>query len=624
MIETRSTYESPLVTQDLGDATPAGRRCGDLLLQFGKAEPGIPWRYDFASFQTAGAGQDWNLILQRVSETCKGYPLSAGSMNGWNVLLLGELRSTVPHGHERLSLLYDVVSGRTGAETLNGRFLLLGHDQSRRQWHWFTDRFGTFHAYYGSDGWRSAVGTFSPAVVASASRRQIDWLALQAFFAQGFFPADRTFFDDVRILQPASHYVFDEEGKIREQSRYWNWWHQPNRNRSYDETVDEFGGIFREVMQDVTRDGRVALPISGGLDSRSTAIIADNDQTITEGPDLWAYSYGYTHDSVETNIARQIASARRLPFQSFTIKPYLFQKLDLVLDSVEGFQDITQCRQASVLDEIAINADYVVAAHWGDVWMDTMGLAVGDRGANHNQSDLDEGAIVDFAVKKTRKTGSEWLLENVAEPHLKTRKGDETLADAARQEIAKLREIKCPDFRLKAFKTDNWSFRWTVASLRMFQPAAFARLPFYDTRLTDFFCTIPSEFVRGRQLQIDYLKRMAPDLAKITWQTYDANLFNYHHHNSWLLPKRAVKKARRLISRKKVVERNWEVQFSNSDGRAGLNELLLRTGLRLHSFVSPAKVGTLLQEFYADPYARKRGYTVSMLLTLSTWMERYG
>ena len=56
-----------------------------------------------------------------------------------------------------------------------------------------------------------------------------------------------------------------------------------------------------------------------------------------------------------------------------------------------------------------------------------------------------------------------------------------------------LQSIEDADFQVKAFKTDNWSFRWTLSSLRMFQAAAFPRLPFYDHRLADFFCTVPSE-----------------------------------------------------------------------------------------------------------------------------------
>ena len=61
----------------------------------------------------------------------------------------------------------------------------------------------------------------------------------------------------------------------------------------------------------------------------------------------------------------------------------------------------------------------------------------------------------------------------------------------------------------------------------MYQAGAFPRLPFYDTRLADFFATVPTAFVKGRRLQIDYLKRFAPDLARIKWQAYDTNLYRY-------------------------------------------------------------------------------------------------
>ena len=47
------------------------------------------------------------------------------------------------------------------------------------------------------------------------------------------------------------------------------------------------------------------------------------------------------------------------------------------------------------------------------------------------------------------------------------------LLEMVRQEMAPLSHIADPDFRIKAFKTDQWSFRWTTASLRMFQAAAY-------------------------------------------------------------------------------------------------------------------------------------------------------
>ena len=132
---------------------------------------------------------------------------------------------------------------------------------------------------------------------------------------------------------------------------------------------------------------------------------------------------------------------------------------------------------------------------------------------------------------------------------------------------------------------------------------------------------MPSAFVAGRRLQIDYLKRFAPDLARVTWQPYDANLYNYQHFDSWLLPKRAVGKAWRLLAGEKTIERNWEVQFGGESGKAGLEQWLLRPGLRIHDFVSRKKLATLLEAFRKEPLKEGRGYTVSMLLTFSAWLE---
>ena len=187
-----------------------------------------------------------------------------------------------------------------------------------------------------------------------------------------------------------------------------------------------------------------------------------------------------------------------------------------------------------------------------------------------------------------------------------------------------LQHLADDDFRVKAFKTDHWSFRWTMSSIRMFQAAAFPRLPFYDTRLTDFFATVPSEFVAGRRLQIDYLKRFAPDLARITWQARDTDLFSVGRSPIWDLPKRAWRKAARAVSGRPVRQRNWEVQFGGPAGRAHLEHWLIRPGLPLHEFVSVAQVEALIHDFYQRWPDPALGYTVSMLLTFSAWLEGQG
>jgi hypothetical protein len=259
------------------------------------------------------------------------------------------------------------------------------------------------------------------------------------------------------------------------------------------------------------------------------------------------------------------------------------------------------------------HADLVLAGHWGDVWLDDMGLL--------HQDGPDLLAVVRH---KLEKKGRGWLLS-----HFGLLSQVERLEQQVAAELENYAHLADLDFRVKAFKTDQWSWRWTTASLRMFQAAVVPRLPFYDNRLVDFFGTVPTEFVAGRRLQIDYLKRFAPDLARIAWQPYQANLYRYRHFNTWLLPARAWRKARRILSgregiaRNFPITRNWEVQFFQENGRQQLYNALLAPAGRLHEFIPAPAVRELLDSFYQQPNGQI-GYTVSMLFTFAAWLERYG
>ena len=124
-------------------------------------------------------------------------------------------------------------------------------------------------------------------------------------------------------------------------------------------------------------------------------------------------------------------------------------------------------------------------------------------------------------------------------------------------------------------------------------------------------------------MQIDYLKRHAPDLARITWQARGASLYWATRPEVLLLPKRVLHKVFRLATGRHVIERNWEVQLLSDPGRAGLERWLLAPGLKLHDLVSRPEVGELLADFFKAPFEAGRGHTVSALLTFSAWLETY-
>jgi asparagine synthase (glutamine-hydrolysing) len=578
---------------------------GDLLLVFRPGSAIFRGRNSSSPTELLAQQNEWTLYSFPQNSKWKGYPLLNFSFENWQVWVVGEIYGA--NNPDQTSKRVKEAIQKENLTSLNGHYLLFAWNSQKREWNIWTNRLSTIHAFHTETKNGAAIGTCFGTVARTAANYDFDESGLLGFFAFGFFPQNRTYYKNVRILRPATHEIFNSSGTLISSQRYWNWSFQPDQQRSYDDTVAEFGNLLRDIMNDLCRSGRIALPISGGLDSRSAVAAAP-------AADIWSFSYGYSADSTETKIARQIAAARNIRFDAFTINSYLMDLLPYITEAVEGFQDLTQTRQAAVNDQLRSNADYVIAAHWGDVWLDGFGLP-------EKQT---EDQMISHAFKKFRKKGSNWLIENVCPSFVKNESYENILTEMLRAELRNLNAIEDADFWLKALKTEQWSFRWTISSLRAYQLAVFPRLPFYDNRMIDFFNTVPSSFVKGRRMQIDYLKKFAPDLARITWQVYDANLFNYQHFDSWLLPKRILKKAGRMFSRRPVFQRNWEVQFLSESGRKSLRQYLCNgPGFKVEQFVSAQKIDTLLNEFFASP-SPETGYPVSMLLTFAAWLENHG
>lgn len=574
---------------------------GDLLLTFNKdattwhTRTKQPW-------QATGSFGCARLWTSQPDETWRGSPWAISEDDQWVVWSMGEFFGSQPGFPRALEDPND----------LNGHYLLIAYDKLNQCWHILTDRLGTMHAYRTLDAGSVTIGTFSPALASSLAVRALDWEAIGGFLRFGFFLGDKTYWKNVRLIRPATRLVMDRDGQVVSETQYWTWHFQPEQTLSFEEALGKFSEVFSEVVREMAAAGTLALPLSGGLDSRSTlAVLGCPNQAGTKS--LYPFSYGYSDRSVETVIARQLAEKRNLPVRIWTIQPYLFQKLDQIISSVEGFQDITQCRQAFVVEDLSRHADAVLAAHWGDVWLDSVGL-VGQPPCTNSELGRE-------IFQKIQKKGSSelcTLMRGVLPA------GWETAAQAEiEKSLNALGTIREKDFLIKAWKTAQWSHRWTLASIRMYQAGLFPRLPFYDNRLVDCFLRISSEHMTARRLQIEYIKRTAPDLAQVRWQAYDANLYNYKYFDTWLLAVRAAKKAARVLRNQRTLQRNWEVQFLNTEGRLGLSRWLLEGGLKLHQFVAPKQLEEVLQAFYRSPDGAN-GYTVSMLLTLSVWLEKYG
>ncbi len=199
---------------------------------------------------------------------------------------------------------------------LNGRFHGLLADRTRGTAVLFNDRYGMHRLYYHQS--KDAFYCAAEAKAILAVRPELRKMNSQSFgeFAScGTVLEDRTLFDGVQVLPPASAWVF-RNGALDRKSSYFHpsEWEQQ-------ETLDP-ETYYRDLSETFSRnlpryfsgDQPIAMSLSGGLDTRM--ILACRK---TEPRSLPCYTFGSMfRENQDVRVARRIAEACEQPYQTLT------------------------------------------------------------------------------------------------------------------------------------------------------------------------------------------------------------------------------------------------------------------------------------------------------------------
>ncbi len=431
--------------------------------------------------------------------------------------------------------------------------------------------------------------------------------AIAIYVATGFFLEADTFFKDEVCLLPAHNHTIDDDGFLVESKPWFEWYYEP-RALSFSQALDEYQSLLKQIIAEQSGNSKVILPLSGGLDSRSQALILkdlDNDVS--------AYSYSFKNGFPEHKISEKVAKVCGFDFQKFVIpEGYLWDKIE-TLGEINGcYSEFTHPRQMAVLDDFKAMEGEFSLGHWGDVLF--------DRGVPEGTNHAD---VIPLLYKKMiKKDGLElakqlwthWELEGDFESYLTQRLKD------------LLSKIKIDNIsaKVRAFKTTHWAHRWTSTNLSVFENAHPIHLPFYDNRMCEFICTIPEDYLADRKLQLAHLKSN-DELASIMWHEQKPfNLKTYRFNKvPYNLPYRIVNKLKREFNGvfgSPYIQRNFELQFLGAENDAQLKAYLFREAY--FDFIPEALVKATYNKFKDDDYV-KYSHAVSMLLTLSVWHKLF-
>ncbi|MDU8885466.1 asparagine synthase-related protein [Yeosuana sp. MJ-SS3] len=432
--------------------------------------------------------------------------------------------------------------------------------------------------------------------------------AICVFAAIGFFLDQDTYWKDDIVLRAATDHVLDTSN-ILLKSKPWFHWHYSPRDISFSQALEEFSELFETIILEQTQNKKVILPLSGGLDSRTQAVALKQIKA-----DVYSYSYEFEHGYQETKIAKQIAQTCGFKYDSYSIqKGYLWQVLDELYQINKGYSDFTSPRQMAIYNKMNSMGDMFSLGHWGDVLFDDM--KVGEN------ISLDEQ--VNILIKKLLKKGGldfgkhlwrSWEL-----------KGDfyDYFYNRIYSLMKRIDIPHSPNARIRAFKSMYWAPRWTSINLAIFESKHPISLPYYDNRMSQFICTIPEAYLKNRLLQIGYIKRRSPEIAKIEWQDHHPfNLNNYQFNKSpFNLPFRIsnrLQQTLKLLLGMPYIQRNWELQFLGRDNENQLKNALEQS--HLDQWISKQLINKYTEQFFRID-SINNAHAMNMLLVLAKFNQ---
>ena len=192
--------------------------------------------------------------------------------------------------------------------TIDGIFTAVIYDGKKQTLLLISDRYGLRHLYYCADNagisWASEIKVFKHLPGQSLD---VNPDRVSEFIHTGYFSGNSTWFDAVKLLEPATVLSWDIKNASLERKQYWNWGEiKPMRETIAVQAVSEALGIaFKKAVQKRCRIGeRIGLGLSGGLDSR--AIFASLP-SFTEPIKVITFGREGCND---IHIARQVAALR--------------------------------------------------------------------------------------------------------------------------------------------------------------------------------------------------------------------------------------------------------------------------------------------------------------------------
>lgn len=512
--------------------------------------------------------------------------------------------------------------GKNFIHKLNGIFTLVIWNDTTQELLIANDRYGLRPLYYTDDNGYLLYGSEVKSIIQDVNlKRDIDNVSIAEWFSFGYILGDKTFFQKIRLLPPASILTYAKREKISIE-KYWDF----DFNRKYHDHSEEYyiENLSKLMIQSMERQmkgsHKKSVLLSGGLDSR--AIIGSIHKRHYPIETL-TYGRPGCYDAI---FAKMISDKLGTNHHFFDLKPDdMIKYIEDVNYVSDGMLNILNANWllSDIIENMSKFSDVSYHGWIGDTITGSTYLVC-------NLSNNDDN----FSLFKR-------LCNNTPIDILKNLFRD-SYFPTYEQSIKKSKEyishignnIDIPENRLTYINLKERQRRLISAGFVYMRNFLEFRTPFTDYDYVDFNMEIPPKYKIKKYIYKKMILKMFPDLRDIPFQKTGLPLYETNYLKTLLLFKEGIqilKKVMNNITRKTLgieifIDQREFVYYdkwmrTNENLRKYISDILLDNRTLSRHYFNKKSIKNILDSHLSG----KKDYSIliGLLITFELWNRKF-
>ena len=252
----------------------------------------------------------------------------------------------------------------------DGVFHLACFDPQSRSLAVATDRLGFRPLYWtATPDWFAYAGEVGALLAIREAQPLLDERALRQFFAFDYLLGERTWWEGIELLPPASVWQVSASGVDR--CRYWRFAEILREPRPDAEVLEELDRLWSRAIRQRTEPGTTPVLLSGGLDSRLVL-----SELVRQRADVSAVTFG-ERGCPDVSIAQRCAAEAHVSHRVVTMNDgNWWDGRDAAIRRTDGLVNAIHLHVAVALDAIATGNRHSLKNSTGDVLFGGSGFSL--------------------------------------------------------------------------------------------------------------------------------------------------------------------------------------------------------------------------------------------------------